>query len=204
MTSLRSYILSLSAVFLPLHDHGHACRGSSDMFLPYRNINAIAVILLIPVFDYVIYPALRSVGINYTPIKRIYTGFLVCGVALLYSAILQNFVYKESPCHDNHPSGVSTFTFELLSVGVGLQFSRVRAECLDAAGFPNPAPINVWVISGPYIIVSVSEIFTVITSLEYAFTKVRPGLISFISSHINGNSWLISCFVHLQSPPSSP
>jgi len=60
---------------------------------------------MIPLFDHFIYPALRSAGINYTPIKRIYTGFLVCGLALLYSAILQKFVYEKSPCHDNHPSG---------------------------------------------------------------------------------------------------
>jgi hypothetical protein len=72
--------------------------------------------LMIPVFDYVIYPALRSVGINYTPIKRIYTGFLACGLALLFSAVLQKFVYNESPCHDNHPSGTFTFTFKLPGV----------------------------------------------------------------------------------------
>jgi len=82
------------------------------MFLPYRNINPTAIILLIPLFDYAIYPALRSAGINYTPIKRIYTGFLICGIALLCSAVLQNFVYKESPCHNNHPSGTFTFAFK--------------------------------------------------------------------------------------------
>ena len=173
------------------------------MFLPYRNINPIAIILMIPVFDYVIYPALRSVGINYTPIKRIYTGFLVCGVALLYSAVLQKFVYKESPCHNNHPAGTFTFTFKLLGVGAGLRFSRLRPACLGAGGFPNPAPINVWVISGPYILVGVSEILTVITSLEYAFTKVRPGSIHFIPSYIDGHFWLISRFLPLSFPLSA-
>jgi len=157
-------LLSLPVGFCSLRDHGHTCRDSSDMFLPYRNINHIAIILMIPVFDCAIYPALWSVGINYTPIKRIYTGFLVCGVALLYSAVLQKFVYKESPCHDNHPSGTFTFTLKLPGVGAGLHSSRVRPACLNAGGFPNPTPINVWVISGPYILVGVSEIPTVITS----------------------------------------
>jgi len=64
---------------------------------------------MIPLFDHFIYPALRSAGISYTPIKRIYTGFLVCGLALLYSAVLQKFVYEKSPCHDNHPSGTLIF-----------------------------------------------------------------------------------------------
>ena len=44
---------------------------------------------------------------------------------------------------------------------------------MDAAGFPNPAPINVWVSSGPHVLVGVAEIFTSITALKYAFTKVR-------------------------------
>jgi len=64
---------------------------------------------MIPLFDHLIYPALRSAGINFTPIKRIYTGFLVCGLALVYSAILQQFIYEKSPCHDNHPSGTLVF-----------------------------------------------------------------------------------------------
>ena len=35
---------------------------------------------MIPIFDYIIYPFLRKKGINFTPIKRIYAGFLVAGL----------------------------------------------------------------------------------------------------------------------------
>ena len=35
---------------------------------------------MIPIFDYFIYPTLRRMGINFTPIKRIYAGFLVAGL----------------------------------------------------------------------------------------------------------------------------
>ena len=35
---------------------------------------------MIPIFDYIIYPFLRKRGINFTPIKRIYAGFLVAGL----------------------------------------------------------------------------------------------------------------------------
>jgi POT family proton-dependent oligopeptide transporter len=95
-----------------------------------------------------IYPFLRRRGINFTPIKRIYAGFLVAGLAMLYAAVLQHFIFKTLPCHDNVPS-----------------------ECMTADGAQNPSPINVWVVSGPYILVGISEIFASITSLEYAFTK---------------------------------
>ncbi|KAF8869773.1 peptide/h+ symporter protein [Infundibulicybe gibba] len=113
-----------------------------------QNFNPIAIIVMIPIFDYLIYPFLRRNGINFSPIKRIYAGFLVAGLAMVYAAIVQKYLFDMSPCHDLNPS-----------------------ECVNADGDPNPAPLNVWIISGPYILVGMSEIFASITSLEYAFTK---------------------------------
>jgi len=68
--------------------------------------------------------------------------------AMVYAGVLQHFIFKMSPCHDNQPSA-----------------------CVDTDGNPWPANISVWVVSGPYIMVGISEIFASITSLEYAFTK---------------------------------
>ncbi|PFH45167.1 hypothetical protein AMATHDRAFT_71950 [Amanita thiersii Skay4041] len=113
-----------------------------------QNLNPIAIIIMIPIFDNVIYPFLRRMGIKFTPIKRITAGFFVAGLAMVYAAALQHYLYKLSPCHDNLPS-----------------------ECERADGFPDPVPLNVWIICGPYILVGVAEIFASITSLEYAFTK---------------------------------
>lgn len=86
--------------------------------------------------NYLVYPALRKAGINFSPIRRIYVGFLIAGLAMLYAAILQKYLFEKSPCHDNEPSA-----------------------CLLPDGNPDPAPINVWVVSGPYILVALSEIF---------------------------------------------
>jgi len=113
-----------------------------------QNLNPITIIIFIPIFDKFIYPGLRRMGINFTPIKRIFVGFLTVGLAMVYAAALQHFIYVKSPCHDNQPSA-----------------------CATADGYPNPADINVWVVSGPYILVGIGEIFASITSLEYAFTK---------------------------------
>ncbi|KAJ3554308.1 hypothetical protein NM688_g3181 [Phlebia brevispora] len=113
-----------------------------------KNLDPISIVVMIPIFDYFIYPTLRRYGINFAPIKRIYAGFIVAGLAMLYAAILEHFLYKGSPCHNNQPSA-----------------------CLDANNTPRFVDINVWVISGPYILVALSEIFASITSLEYAFTK---------------------------------
>ncbi|TFK95692.1 peptide transporter PTR2B [Pterulicium gracile] len=113
-----------------------------------QNLNPISIVIMVPLMDKLVYPFLRKRGINFSPIKRIFTGFIVAGIAMLYAGVLQHFIFKESPCHDNQPS-----------------------ECLTAAELPNPANINVWIVSGPYILVGLAEIFASITSLEYAFTK---------------------------------
>jgi POT family proton-dependent oligopeptide transporter len=49
-------------------------------------------------------------------------------------------------------------------------------------GYPLPAPISVWIVSGPYILVGIAEIFASITSLEYAFTKAPKQMKGFVAA----------------------
>ncbi|EJD54827.1 PTR2-domain-containing protein [Auricularia subglabra TFB-10046 SS5] len=112
------------------------------------NLNPIVIIIFVPIMDLGVYPALRKAKIAFTPIKRITTGFFIAGLGMLYAAVLEKFIYDKSPCHDNRP-----------------------AACETAEGKPNPAPINVWVVAGPYILVGIAEIFATLVSNEYAYTK---------------------------------
>jgi POT family proton-dependent oligopeptide transporter len=124
-----------------------------------QNLNPITLIVFIPIFDKIVYPTFRRWGWNFTPIKRIFVGFLTVGLGMVYAAALQHFIYAKSPCHDNRPS-----------------------ECVTPDKYPNPAPINVWIVSGPYILVGIGEIFASITSLEYAFTKAPKRMKSVITA----------------------
>lgn len=67
-----------------------------------RNLNPISIIVMIPIFDKIIYPFLRRRHINFSPIKRIYAGFLVAGLGelLFINAIrtLANQRYACQPC----------------------------------------------------------------------------------------------------------
>ncbi|GLB34350.1 putative POT family protein [Lyophyllum shimeji] len=117
-----------------------------------QNLNPISIIIMIPIFDRIIYPFLRSRNINFSPIKRIYTGFLVAGLAMVYASVLESYQNKLTPCR-------------------GGEFDKQPAACEDANGVHQATPLNVWIVAGPYILVGMSEIFASITSLEYAFTK---------------------------------
>ncbi|KAH0588239.1 putative peptide transporter ptr2 [Termitomyces sp. J132] len=116
-----------------------------------QNLNPISIIVMIPIFDYIIYPLLRKRGINFSPIKRIYTGFLVAGLAMIYASVLESYQNKLTPCR-------------------GGEFDKQPAAC-EIDGVHYSTPLNVWIVAGPYILVGMAEIFASITSLEYAFTK---------------------------------
>lgn len=62
------------------------------------NIDPLALIVLIPLFDQVIYPFLRKKKINFTPVKRITAGFFCGFLAMIWAAVLQLYIYRTNPC----------------------------------------------------------------------------------------------------------
>jgi proton-dependent oligopeptide transporter, POT family len=121
-------------------------------------LDPLALIILIPICDLFIYPALRKAGIKFTPIKKITLGFLTGTAAMIWAAVVQNYIYTHNPC-GKHPS-------EGLPDG---------SDCA-------PATISIWVQSGSYILIAISEILASITSLEYAFTKAPKNMRSMVQA----------------------
>lgn len=54
------------------------------------------------------------------------------------------------------------------------------STCQDANGNPITSSLNVWIQSGSYVLIALSEIFASITSLEYAFTKAPKNMRSLV------------------------
>jgi len=108
------------------------------------NIDPIAIIVFIPVIDQFIYPSLRRLGWNVRPIQRITLGFLFAALAMTYTAVVQHYIYKTSPC------------------------GRYAGSEACAS---RPSPLNVWLQTPSYVLIAISEIFASITGLEYAYTK---------------------------------
>ncbi|ESK92850.1 oligopeptide transporter [Moniliophthora roreri MCA 2997] len=117
------------------------------------NLNPLSLIILIPLCDYVIYPALRRRGIRWTSLKKITGGFFSGAAAMAWAAVVQHYIYQTSPC-------------------------GYRAnECAN-----NPSPLNVWIQTGSYVLIALSEILASITGLEYAFTKAPKNMRSLVMS----------------------
>jgi POT family proton-dependent oligopeptide transporter len=114
-----------------------------------QNMDPITLIVMVPIFDLFIYPALRKRNINFSPIKKITAGFLFAGLAMLWATVLQHYVYKTSGYYDTHNEKYKS-------------------------------PINVWAVTGVYVLVAISEIFASVTTLEYAYTKAPKNMRSLV------------------------
>ncbi|KAJ3514471.1 hypothetical protein NLJ89_g2360 [Agrocybe chaxingu] len=132
------------------------------------NLDPFALIILIPICDILIYPALRRAGINFSALKRITAGFMTGAAAMAWAAA---------------PAVITPLT----------------------ALASTPPRSNVWIQTGSYVLLAVSEIFASITGLEYAFTKAPKNMRSLVMSVFLFMSALASAigeaFVSLSADP---
>lgn len=57
-----------------------------------NNLDPLALIILIPVCDILVYPALRKAGIDFTALKRITLGFFTGALAMIWACIIQYYM----------------------------------------------------------------------------------------------------------------
>ncbi|KAF8906911.1 peptide transporter PTR2A [Mucidula mucida] len=139
------------------------------------NLNPISLIIFIPLADKIIYPALARWGIRFTALKKITLGFFFGAAAMVWAAVTQHYIYQTNPC------------------------GKFVATCDEVSS------LNVWIQSGSYVLVGISEICASITGLEYAFTKAPKNMRSLVMSVFLFTSALASAlgqaFVPLSGDP---
>jgi len=145
------------------------------------NLDPLALIIFIPICDLILYPWLRRVGINFSPLKKIAWGFGTGCAAMIWAAVLQHYIYKTNPCHYS------------------------ASTCEDASGNALVSPLNVWIQTGAYVLIAFSEILASITGLEYAFTKAPTNMRSIVMALFLFTSGISSAvgeaFVSLSADP---
>lgn len=111
-----------------------------------NNLDPIALIVFIPLFDKFFYPWMDRARIRVTPIRKIAVGFIMAVLAMIVAALIQHYIYVQSPCGKN------------------------------ASSCDTPPDISVWVQTPAYVLIAFSEIGASITGLEYAFTKAPKNM----------------------------
>jgi POT family proton-dependent oligopeptide transporter len=60
-----------------------------------QNLDPLALIILIPICDIFIYPALRKAGINFSALKKITLGFFTGAAAMVWACVIQAYIYRD-------------------------------------------------------------------------------------------------------------
>lgn len=126
-----------------------------------QNFDPIAIIVFLPILDRFVYPMLRKARIPFPPINRIVLGFWVASLAMIYAAVIQNFIYKAGPCYGQ---------------------PLLCDAAIDADGVAQGNNIHIAAQTGAYMLIGISEIFASVTGLEYAYTKAPPSMKSFVQA----------------------
>jgi POT family proton-dependent oligopeptide transporter len=128
-------------------------------------LNPVSVIILLPLVERLLYPALRKAKITFSPINRMTLGFLLESFAQAYASGIQHFVYSKAPCF-NSP--------------------------LKCAPVPGPNHINVWVQSPIYVLEGLGEVFSSPSVYEYAYDTAPPSMKSVLQAVLVGMGALAS------------
>ena len=145
------------------------------------NLDPLSLIILIPLFDHLVYPFFQRRHMRLTPLRRITAGFFVASLAMAYTAFVQHRIYSTNPCGEY----VST--------------------CIDDDGQRLTSSLNVWMQTGSYVLISISEVLASVTGLEYAYTKAPKGMRSLVMSVFMFMSAIASVVGELfvgKSPPN--
>ncbi|KAK6598039.1 POT family protein [Botrytis cinerea] len=126
-----------------------------------QNFDPIAIILLVPVMDRLVYPLLRKWHIKFRPMSRITFGFIVASFSMMYAAIVQHLIYKAGPCY-------------------GKPLECPAAVLPDGTIQPNDVHFAIQIPA--YVLIGISEIFASVTGLEYAYTKAPASMKSFVQA----------------------
>ncbi|KAJ2159573.1 peptide transporter ptr2 [Coemansia sp. RSA 552] len=141
-----------------------------------QNLDPLCIVILVPVFDRLIYPGFRRCGLELRPVTRITCGFLVAALAMAYAAIIQHVIYTTGPYYDAAGDGDNGFNH----VSVAIQ------------------------IPG-YILIAISEIFASVTGLEYAYKQAPESMKSIVMSLFlltnAGGAILAFCFNSISANP---
>jgi len=109
-----------------------------------NNLDPFALIILIPVFDLLLYPWLRRMGVRFTPIKRITLGFYTGCLAMIWAMVIQIYIYKDSDVGYNAYAGqpVSINVWAQTGSYVLLAISEILASITSLEYAFSKAPKN--------------------------------------------------------------
>jgi dipeptide/tripeptide permease len=121
-----------------------------------QTINAVLILVLIPVFDKLIYPGLGFLGFTLKPLVRMFWGLVLGVISFIMAAILQFTITKRGTFIPNPDDPMTEM-------------------CVDGC-------IHILAQAPQYIILTSAEIMVSITGLEFAYSQAPAAMKSVCQS----------------------
>uniref|UniRef100_A0A8C6QL36 Solute carrier family 15 member 1 n=1 Tax=Nannospalax galili TaxID=1026970 RepID=A0A8C6QL36_NANGA len=83
--------------------------------LPLQTVNAILIVIMVPIVDAVVYPLIAKCGFNFTSLKKMTVGMFLASMAFVVAAIVQVEIDKTLPVF---PAG-NQVQIKVLNIGNG-------------------------------------------------------------------------------------
>lgn len=122
-------------------------------------VDSLIIVFLIPVFDSFVFPLLRKTfRTEFGAISRMAIGFVIAALAFVYAGLLQHAI---------------TGRGDWINLGGG-EYEYLLHE--------GASKVSVWLQIPPYVLVAISEIFTSISALEFAYSEAPKSMKSIVMS----------------------
>ncbi|KAH9906637.1 POT family-domain-containing protein [Xylariomycetidae sp. FL2044] len=105
----------------------------------------ISGIIVAPIIQKVLYPLLAQHKISFSPIARMAVGFVVLALAMVYTTVVQELIYRAGPCY------------------------ATPLACPDAVDRTVPNQVSVFLQVPIYFGGAFAEVFCLTTGTEYAY-----------------------------------
>jgi POT family proton-dependent oligopeptide transporter len=166
-----------------------------------QSVNPLLVMMLIPLNNLVLYPALRRVGVEPTPVRKMTAGIVFAGIAWIVAGVLQlrieALVAATGVCADLFP-----FTADVVDQCLASLPSLDLEQCVElpaGVGLVDSAAVErlsiLWQLI-PYALLTFGEVLVSATGLEFAYSqaplKMKGVLMSFWSLSVTvGGLWVL-------------
>jgi len=135
-------------------------RVNQNFSIPVSSLqvfNAAVIMLLVPLVDRIVYPMLRRRQINFSPLKRIGTGFLCATLAMLYAG------------------GLEIYRIYLFKNG-DVVLQELDGKIVEAAN------LSIFWQAPGFMFIGAGEVLASITGLEFAYEEAPPTMRSMVQS----------------------